>query len=794
MKKRNIIFNLLLLGILFFGLRISANAQQTSVPSGYTGIYDIADLSGIRNNPSGKYILMSDIDMTKDTAKGGDWDSGMGWTPIETFSGVLDGNGHQIIGMNIYTEGSDGQSYIGLIGKLKEGTVENLGMKNVTINVAGDYTGSIVGYISGGEIKNCYSSGKIRASKYSRSSNYAGGIVGYLDWGTVKDCFNMTDISSDNSAEYAYAGGIIGYRYYHSYAQNIENNYSRGMITGARYMYGITSESVDGSCKNCFYLKGSVQQSENIDGVRTLTDAQMKRSQVFTNFDFKNTWDIDPYSNYPYPQLRSNPYIRVTKLQILAPPDKTVYQQGESLNLHGATVRITYDDGNVVEEIISNDMLSPYDMKKIGTQKITVNRGGKSVSFNIEVKGIMPTSITLNKTYIDLYKGKTQQLTAGILPANASYKTATWTSSDTSVATVSSTGLVTAKNAGKATITAKTTNGLTAKCTVNVMVPAVQLSVEQSQFTLKKGDSKKINVTLSPLNSTDKVSWSSDNSAVAKVIDGTVIGTGAGKTIIRVKTGSGLSKTCTVTVKQDINEFTVSGITNKTYTGGKIVQSIKVYSGKKVLKEGTDYSVAYKNNVAVGKAEVKITGKGYYVGSQNFTFAINKRNIANTRIFIDSDESTMKYDGRAKKPGFEILEGSKELQPGRDYTYIYKSNVAPGRGIIAITGKGNYAGSKQATFTIPMPKSSISKIAALKKKKVKIIYSGVKGAYNYEVQYSMKSNFAGAKTKTVKATALKVSKLKANKKYYFRVRVCAKVNGKTYYSGWSRAKSVKVRK
>ena len=103
MKKRNILFNLLVFGILILGLHINANAQETSVPDGYTGIYNIADLSGIRNNPSGKYILMNDIDMTEDTKKGGDWDSGMGWTPIEEFSGVLDGNGHKIIGMNIYT-------------------------------------------------------------------------------------------------------------------------------------------------------------------------------------------------------------------------------------------------------------------------------------------------------------------------------------------------------------------------------------------------------------------------------------------------------------------------------------------------------------------------------------------------------------------------------------------------------------------------------------------------------------------------------------------------------------------
>lgn len=45
MKKQNILFNLLVFGIL--GLHINANAQETSVPDGYTGIYNIADLDGI---------------------------------------------------------------------------------------------------------------------------------------------------------------------------------------------------------------------------------------------------------------------------------------------------------------------------------------------------------------------------------------------------------------------------------------------------------------------------------------------------------------------------------------------------------------------------------------------------------------------------------------------------------------------------------------------------------------------------------------------------------------------------
>lgn len=788
MKKRNILFNLLVFGILILGLHINANAQETSVPDGYTGIYNIADLDGIRNNPSGNYILMKDIDMTEDTKKGGDWDSGMGWTPIEEFSGVLDGNGYQIIGMNIYTEGTSGQMYIGLFASISKATIKNLGLKDVTINVVGDGVGSIVGCMVDSTIEKCYSSGEIKVPKYKSGKRVGvGGLVGYHWGGTVRDCFNMTDISLDNPNVDVYrtAGGIIGHctTYW-----NTENNYSRGKITGTKYSYGIADES----CKNCFYLKDSIVNSLNVSGVKTLTDAQMKRAQVFTNFDFENTWEIDSYSNYPYPQLRSNPYIRVTKLQLISMPSKTVYQQGESLNLGGSVVRITYDDGNVVDAVISEDMLGSYDMNKIGIQSITVTKGGKSVDFDIEVKGIMPSSITLNQPDIDLYKGKTYQLVGNILPQNASDKTITWSSNNSSVATVSSTGLVTAKNAGTATITAKTINGLQAKCKVNVMVPAVQIYLDKEQIELTKGESEQVNVTLSPLNSTDKVSWTSDNSAVAKVIDGTVIGIGAGKTIVRAKTESGLSRNCSVTVKQDINEFTVSGIVDKVYTGEKNEQDIKIYSGNQTLREGTDYFIAYKNNIEVGIAEVQIVGKGYYIGSQNFTFNINKKDISKMAVYVGT--SSFKYDGCAKKLQIILANGRKNLQEGRDYSCSYKDNIAPGTGSVVITGNGNYTGSRQLRFTIAMPKSNINKLTALNKRKVRITYKKIKGAAKYQVQYSMKKNFARAKTKTAKGNSLKVSRLKVKKKYYFRVRVCTKVNGKTYYSGWSNVKSVKVKK
>lgn len=82
--------------------------------------------------------------------------------------------------------------------------------------------------------------------------------------------------------------------------------------------------------------------------------------------------------------------------------------------------------------------------------------------------GTEVTSVTLNKTTLSLDAGKTGKLSATVLPASATDKSITWSSSKTDVASVSSNGTVTAKKAGTAVITATATNGKSASCTVTV--------------------------------------------------------------------------------------------------------------------------------------------------------------------------------------------------------------------------------------------------------------------------------------------------------------------------------------
>ena len=74
-----------------------------------------------------------------------------------------------------------------------------------------------------------------------------------------------------------------------------------------------------------------------------------------------------------------------------------------------------------------------------------------------------------------------------------------------------------------------------------------------------------------------------------------------------------------------IAKATVSGLSNKTYTGKAITQNPIVKLGSKTLKKGTDYTITFKDNKAVGTATVTIKGKGNYKGTVSKTFKINPK-------------------------------------------------------------------------------------------------------------------------------------------------------------------------
>ena len=111
-----------------------------------------------------------------------------------------------------------------------------------------------------------------------------------------------------------------------------------------------------------------------------------------------------------------------------------------------------------------------------GYKGTAAERYARNNDFNFVQLQVVPTSVALNKTTLTLDTGKTSNLKATVYPSNAANKKCTWSSSNTSVATVDGNGKVTAKKAGTATITVKTSNGKTATCKVTVNLPTPQIT------------------------------------------------------------------------------------------------------------------------------------------------------------------------------------------------------------------------------------------------------------------------------------------------------------------------------
>ena len=121
-----------------------------------------------------------------------------------------------------------------------------------------------------------------------------------------------------------------------------------------------------------------------------------------------------------------------------------------------------------------------------------------------------------------------------------------------------------------------------------------------------------------------------------------------------------------------------------------------------------------------------------------------------------------------------------------------------GKYTVKVTFKGNYSGSKNLTFTINPPKTSISKLTAGKKAFTAKWAKKTTQVTGYEIQYSTSKTFASG-NKTVKVTSAKtvsktIKSLKAKKTYYVRIRTYKTVNKVNYYSDWSAKKSVTTKK
>ncbi|MFR0558996.1 Ig-like domain-containing protein, partial [Pseudoscardovia radai] len=261
-----------------------------------------------------------------------------------------------------------------------------------------------------------------------------------------------------------------------------------------------------------------------------------------------------------------------------------------------------------------------------GSTFLIAKAGGKSATVTVTVKDAEPqpvpvTGVTISTDSLKLVEGQNGTLTASVTPSNATDKTITWSSSDSSVATVNN-GIVTAVKAGTATITAKSSNGKSATCTVTVnpaTVPVTGVTVTPSIKSLYVGDATQLTATVAPSNATDKtVTWTSSNPSVATVdANGIVTARAQGTASISAKAGS---YTAYSTISVTAKTVAVESVSVSPATVGVKVGTTTQLTATVTPANATDQSLTWiSDNASVATVDANGVVTGVKEGTATIT-------------------------------------------------------------------------------------------------------------------------------------------------------------------------------
>lgn len=280
-----------------------------------------------------------------------------------------------------------------------------------------------------------------------------------------------------------------------------------------------------------------------------------------------------------------------TRMSFLS--DSLYLKEGQELTIQQFTKGVFVDSKEVCTITSSSNAVTVGDKIKAGTKgqmaTLTLKAGTTTKTIKVyttDETGKIPTqAVVLNKTFVTLNPGKTEQLKITYLPdyATASIGTVKWTSSNEAVVTVDAAGKLTAKAAGKAIITAITSDGNVMYCIVtveNIKVSKITITTTTSN-KIATGKKVTLKAAVTPSNAYNKgVTWKSSNTKVATVSSSGVVTTKkkmGGKTVTitaTAKDGSGKKASYKIYIKK--------GIVKKVYISG--VKSVK--AGKKLYLKG----------------------------------------------------------------------------------------------------------------------------------------------------------------------------------------------------------------
>ena len=310
-----------------------------------------------------------------------------------------------------------------------------------------------------------------------------------------------------------------------------------------------------------------------------------------------------------------------TRMSFLS--DSLYLKEGQELTIQQFTKGVFVDSkeactitsSNLAAVSITGDKIKAGTKGQMATLTLKAGTTTKTIKvYTTDETGKIPTqAVVLNKTFVTLNPGKTEQLKITYLPdyATASIGTVKWTSSNGAVVTVDAAGKLTAKAAGKAIITAITSDGNVMYCIVtveNIKVSKITITTTTSN-KIATGKKVTLKATVTPSNAYNKgVTWKSSNTKVATVSSSGVVTTKkkmGGKTVTitaTAKDGSGKKASYKIYIKK--------GIVKKVYISG--VKSVK--AGKKLYLKGKTSASAGANRTLKWSSSntkyAKVSSKG----------------------------------------------------------------------------------------------------------------------------------------------------------------------------------------
>lgn len=227
----------------------------------------------------------------------------------------------------------------------------------------------------------------------------------------------------------------------------------------------------------------------------------------------------------------------------------------------------------------------------------------------------------------------------------------------------------------------------------------------------------------------------------------------------------------------------IADIDNLIYNGSEQHPAPVVTLGDETLEAGGNYTVSYSDGCTnAGEYTVTVTGTGRFDGSIFKTFNINPLNVSGCNITIDN----MAYTGNVIEVTPTVKCGSVTLVMGDDKDYTFVTNPATvqaaGDYTLTITGKGNYTGTKEATFKVYYAVPTNLANTELHATTTTLTWKENGVATQWTVEYSTDKTFATSESVTVDAATATLKNLTPETIYYARVKA---VYGVGEESDWS---------